>query len=91
MLLYKFGIILSAINDNTLCVHSVPKCFIKNKYYYNDIKLITTIQNLLSEIVENIINNKGTNILPLSIHHAISMEACHGIYDSYTLHFISNI
>ncbi|KAK2580622.1 hypothetical protein KPH14_007734 [Odynerus spinipes] len=78
MLLHKFGIILSTINENTICIYSVPKCFIKSKHCCNNEKLIMAIRNLLNEIVDNIINKKGMNILPLSIHNAISMEACHG-------------
>ncbi|KAF7385058.1 hypothetical protein HZH66_012144 [Vespula vulgaris] len=74
----KFGIKLNAINENTLSIYSIPKCFITNKQYYNDIKLAMTIRNLLNEIVDNIMNGNGTNFLPLSIHNAISMEACHG-------------
>lgn len=87
----KFGIKLNAINENTLSIYSIPKCFITNKQYYNDIKLAMTIRNLLNEIVDNIMNGNGTNFLPLSIHNAISMEACHGIYYLYTLYFILTI
>ncbi|KAL2711698.1 DNA mismatch repair protein Mlh3-like [Vespula squamosa] len=76
--LNKFGIKLTAINENTLSIYSIPKCFITNKQYYNDVKLAMTIRNLLNEIVGNIMNGNGTNFLPLSIHNAISMEACHG-------------
>lgn len=80
MSLDKFGIKLTAINGNTLSIYSIPKCFITNKQYYNDVKLAMIIRNLLNEIVDNIMNGNGTNFLPLSIHNAISMEACHGNY-----------
>ncbi|XP_046832489.1 DNA mismatch repair protein Mlh3-like isoform X2 [Vespa crabro] len=76
----KFGIKLTAINGNTLSIYSIPKCFITNKQYYNDVKLTMIIRNLLNEIVDNIMNGNGINFLPLSIHNAISTEACHGIY-----------
>ncbi|XP_035723636.1 DNA mismatch repair protein Mlh3-like isoform X4 [Vespa mandarinia] len=74
----KFGIKLTAINGNTLSIYSIPKCFITNKQYYNDVKLTMIIRNLLNEIVDNIMNGNGINFLPLSIHNAISTEACHG-------------
>lgn len=87
----KYGIKLTAINENTLSIYSIPKCFTTNKQYYNDVKLITTIQNLLNEIADNITNGNGINILPLSIHNAVSMEACHGIYYLYKLVILEKV
>ncbi|XP_014605935.1 PREDICTED: DNA mismatch repair protein Mlh3-like [Polistes canadensis] len=87
----KYGIKLTAINENTLSIYSIPKCFTTNKHYYNDVKLITTIQNLLNEIADNITNGNGINILPLSIHNAVSMEACHGIYYLYKLVILEKV
>ncbi|XP_076634703.1 DNA mismatch repair protein MutL [Colletes latitarsis] len=79
MQLKKFGISLSITNDNSVMVHTVPECLKKNKYYYNEIKLKLSVQNLLNEILQNITNNKDSQIndVPLVIHNAIAMEACH--------------
>ncbi|KAI4489436.1 hypothetical protein M0802_011108 [Mischocyttarus mexicanus] len=77
-LLDKYGIKLTAINKNTLNICNIPKCFTTNKQYYNDVKLTNAIRNLLNEIADNITNGNSINILPLSIHNAVSMEACRG-------------
>lgn len=84
MQLKKFGINLSIINNNTVTVYTVPECLKRNKYRYNEIKLKLNVQNLLNEILENFTNNEycQVNDLPLTIHNAIAMEACHGMFFS---------
>ncbi|XP_054014068.1 DNA mismatch repair protein Mlh3-like isoform X1 [Hylaeus anthracinus] len=80
--LNKFGISLSIVSDNTVMVHTVPECLKRNKYRYDEMKLKLKVQNLLNEVLENCTNNECRRIsdLPLTIHNAIAMEACHGIF-----------
>lgn len=75
MQLSKFGISLSVINDNTVAVRAVPECLKLNKYRHDETKLKLNVQNLLNEILQSRSTN---NDLPLTIHNAIAMEACHG-------------
>ncbi|XP_043255465.1 DNA mismatch repair protein MutL-like [Colletes gigas] len=80
MQLKKFGISLSITNDNSVIVHTVPECLKRNKYYYNEIKLKLSVESLLNEVLQNFTKNKDSQIndVPLVIHNAIAMEACHG-------------
>lgn len=83
MILKKFGITFSVIDNNTVMIRAVPECLRKNKYYHDELKLKLKVQNLLNELVQNFPsydNNYSTNILPFTIHNAIAMEACHGMF-----------
>ena len=83
MILKKFGITFSVIDNNTVMIRAVPECLRKNKYYHDELKLKLKVQNLLNELVQNFSSydsNYATNILPFTIHNAIAMEACHGMF-----------
>ncbi|XP_076685506.1 DNA mismatch repair protein MutL [Andrena cerasifolii] len=75
MQLTKFGVSLSVISDTTVAVRAVPECLKRNKYHHDETKLKLNVQNLLNEILQS---HSTNNDLPLTIHNAIAMEACHG-------------
>lgn len=71
-------------------VRTVPECLKKNKYHFDELKLKLNVKNLLNELLQNIISYgcyESTNIPP-TIHNAIAMEACHGIFFYYFCIFI---
>lgn len=72
-------------------IHAVPECLRKNKYNYDEFKLQLNIKNLLNELLESIgrYSSPSSN-LPSTIHNAIAMEACHGMFSLVFLHLQSS-
>lgn len=80
--LKNFGISLGTTKDNTVAVYTVPECLKKHGYYGNQMKLKLNVQSLLNELLQSIIKNEHLDInnLPFTIHNAIAMEACRGMF-----------
>ncbi|XP_076752613.1 DNA mismatch repair protein MutL-like [Xylocopa sonorina] len=75
----KFGISFSMMSNDTIMVYAVPECLQKNKYYFNELKLKLNTESLLNELFQRFTTYGcyQLNSLPLTIHNAITMEACH--------------
>lgn len=76
--LQEFGLSCEVDNEGRLLVTGVPKCFLRNKYWDDDSRLIAFTRKLLLEMTESLMSAKTIMILPSSIHHAIATEACRG-------------
>ncbi|XP_076753368.1 DNA mismatch repair protein MutL [Xylocopa sonorina] len=80
----KFGISFSMMSNDTIMVYAVPECLRKNKYYSNELKLKLNAESLLNELLQRFTTYGCYRLdsLPLTIHNAIAMEACHGTFFS---------
>ncbi|PBC29551.1 DNA mismatch repair protein Mlh3 [Apis cerana cerana] len=77
-MLRRFGITFNILDNNNIIIRTVPECLKKNNY--SELKLKLNIQNLLNELIQNSTKyiNYQINDLPITIHNAIVMKACHG-------------
>lgn len=87
-ILKRFGITFSILNNNNIIIRTVPEYLKKNNY--SELKLKLNIQNLLNELIQNSTKyiNYQINDLPVTIHNAIVMKACHGKVCSFFLLYI---
>lgn len=78
-ILKRFGITFNILDNNNIIIRAVPECLKKNNY--SELKLKLNIQNLLNELIQNSTKyiNYQINDLPITIHNAIVMKACHGM------------
>ncbi|CAL7943092.1 unnamed protein product [Xylocopa violacea] len=92
-ILKKFGISFSMMNNDTIMIYAVPECLRRNKYYSNELKLKLNTESLLNELLQNFTTYGCYRVdsLPLTIHNAIAMEACHEYFRVYQIWSSTNI